>query len=592
MEKARLSSFRRARLLTAAALLTLFTAAAPCPAQGPTLRLDLPGAPYPGTLRPEAPAIARQAVVPLGANLEHLTFLGNFSDRFGRDPAALPGKLDLDGREHPRAATALYAATDGRTLRLEVRCQESEPGSMKSDFDFYFPDDRIEVHLDPAHDHHRFERIALSPGGRLQQWAYTVAENHLSPDRAFREDSSHLKVNAAAHLDTGGWTARFDISLPDTLRSAADWTVLGLNVARYRAVHGEETSLWCPDSNRAWAPLYFGDLYLGAPPALVQSVELGALSWGENSGRLVFAPGAALPRKVSVGTLNYQGVFEEKEYTATTPELAFGFEIDPHELMRSAVVLRLDGREWGRYILGWKRGLLLTHNPTGGFSAPRPLPGEPDYQWKLARYVLDRLPAFRRSPDGLTLLSGDSLRVDLRQADAFAPLAEIIVRRFADDDTRLIAAALILCQSGVMLSSGSGEKVNEPLGPTGTLRCGAAFCNSYADLLCELIRHLPDSAGQPFKAAVLCYKDGPANTWGWPHHWVAGASYRGGLTLLDAELGVFFVNPENGRLATLSELLAHPEWADSSAHGLSEYFRGRPATDFGVRESGDLWMLE
>ncbi len=587
-----ISSFRRRRGFMAVLLMAFPVVVSTGLVQGPNLRQDLPNAPYPGLLRSETPAIASRAVLPLGKDLEHLTFLGNFVDRFGRNPAGLPGKLGLDGALHPRAATALYAATDGRTLRLEVRCQESEPGALKRDFDFYFPDDRLEVHLDPAHDHHRFERIALSPDGQSQQWAYSVAENHLSPDRSVREDSSRLKVSAEAHLDTDGWTARFDICLPDTIRSAADWAVLGLNVARYRAVNGEETSLWCPDSNRAWAPLYFGDLYLGAPPALLQSVELGPLSWGKNSGRIVFAPGAAMPRKVRVATLNYQGVFEEREYTATTPELSFEFAIDPHELMRSELVLGLDGREWGRYVLGWKRGLLLTHNPTGSFSAPRPQTGEADYQWKLARYVLDRLPAFHRSPDGLDLLSGDSLKVDLRQADPFASLAALITRRFADDDTRLAAAALILCQPGVMLSSGSGESVTSPLGPTGTLRCGAAFCNSYADLLCELIRHIPDSSGQPFKAAVLCYKDGPTNTWGWPHHWVAGAAYRGGLTLLDAELGVFFVNPENGRLATLNELLAHPEWADSSAHGLSEYFRGRPASDFGVRESGDLWMLE
>jgi len=517
--------------------------------------------------------------------------MGLFTDRFGRDIASLPGKLGLDGRLYPRAASSLYAASDGKTLRLEVRCQESEPGSMHRDFDFYFPDDRVEVNLDLDHDHHGFERIAVMPDGKLRQWAYTVGENHLTSDRSFREEKSSLNVSAVTHLDTDGWTMRLDISLPDSLLTPGGWAAAGLNVVRYRAVHGEETSMWCPDSNRVWAPLYFGDLYLGAPPAIIESVELGALSWGGNQGRLIFAPGAAFPRLITAATFNYDGVFRQQEYTAQKSGLDFSFEIDPHELMRSAVVISMDGREWGRYVLGWKRGLLLTHHPTGQFAAPRPSPGEPDYQWKLSRYVLDRLPEFRRTPDGLRLVS-DSLEIDLASADPLAPLAELIARRFPDDDTRLAAAALVLCQPGVMVSSGSGERVNEPLGPVGTLRCGAAFCNSYADLLRELVSRIPDSSGQPFKSTVLCYKDGPENTWGWPHHWVAGVSYRGGLTLIDAELGVFFVNPENGRLATLQELAAHPEWADSSAHGIGEYFRGRPLSDFGVRESGDLWMLE
>lgn len=576
--------------LCALVLALLFTVSVSL-AQGPNLRLSLPTAPYPGLLRPESPAVARTGVVPRASSLDDLTFLGLFTDRFGRKIPDLPGKLDLDGKLHPRAASSLYASTDGKTLRIEVRCQESELGMLRRDFDFYFPDDRVEVHLDLDHDHHGFERIAVMPDGKLRQWAYTVGENHLTSDRSFREVESSLNVSVVTHLDTDGWTMRLDISLPDSLLAPGGWAVAGLNVVRYRAVHGEETSMWCPDSNRVWAPLYFGDLYLGAPPAIIESVELGVLSWGENCGRLKFAPGAALPRGMNVATLNYSGVYKQQDYTAQKSGFDFSFEIDPHELMRSAVVISMDGREWGRYILGWKRGLLLTHRPTGRFTAPRPAPGEPDYQWKFSRYILDRLPEFRRTSDGLRLIS-DSLEVDLAAADPLAPLSAMIARRFPDDDARLAAAALLLCQPGVMVSSGSGERVNEPLGPVGTLRCGAAFCNSYADLLSELVSRIPDSSGQPFKSTVLCYKDGPENTWGWPHHWVAGVSHCGGLTLLDAELGVFFVNPENGRLATLRELLANPGWADSSAHGMSEYFRGRPLTDFGVRESGDLWMLE
>ena len=118
-------------------------------AQGATLRLGLPGRNCPGLMRPDVFPVARSAVVPLNPNLDSLTWLGEFRDRWGRAIDSLPGKLGLDGRLHRRAASGLYAATDGRTLRMELRCHEPEPGLMQREFNFYFPDDRVELHLEP-----------------------------------------------------------------------------------------------------------------------------------------------------------------------------------------------------------------------------------------------------------------------------------------------------------------------------------------------------------------------------------------------------------------------------------------------------------
>lgn len=577
------------RMITVAIVLLLHLAAAGS-AQVPNFRQDLPEAPYPGLLRPYAFSIARTGVVPVTAGLDKMVFLGEFKDRFGREIGSLPGKLAVDGKLYARAGTGLYGAFNGRTLRLEVRSSEPDPAAMPSDFDFYFPDDRVELHLDLNHDHYTFERVAVMPNGKTRQWSYIVRENHLAPDRRHTERPGAIVFKTKTSVDTDGWTLTVDISMPDSIVGGRPWTVIGLNAVRYRAVNGEETGMWCPDSNRVWAPLYFGDLYLGAPPALVERVVLGRVNWGENDGELLFKRGG-FPVRVEVGSWNSFGLHEKREFPSDGSICRFSYGIDPRELLRGALSVSLDGREWGRYIFGWRQGLLLTHHPTGKGLVPRPATGEPDYRWKLARYVLDRLPRLERSPDGLNL-SGDGLSLDLASPDPFTPLARYIIDRFEGDDERLVAATLVLCQRGVMVSSGSGERVVQPLGPLGTLRAGAAFCNSYADMLRELICRIEDAGGKPFRACVLCFKDGPVNTGGWPHHWLAGVSYRDGLTLLDSELGTFFVNPENNRLATLRELLAHPEWADSSAHLMSEYFRDRPISDFGVRESGDLWMLD
>ena len=140
-----------------------------------------------------------------------------------------------------------------------------------------------------------------------------------------------------------------------------------------------------------------------------------------------------------------------------------------------------------------------------------------------------------------------------------------------------------------MVSYGTGARLSKIFGGTGIIRNGAAFCGSYGELLRDVVNRMTDSKGSPFKACVVNFKDGPLNTVGWPHHWLAGVAYGGGITLIDAELGIFFVHPDSGKLVTLQDLLEHPDWADRTSYGLSEYFRNRSIGDFCVREFGDLW---
>jgi hypothetical protein len=100
---------------------------------------------------------------------------------------------------------------------------------------------------------------------------------------------------------------------------------------------------------------------------------------------------------------------------------------------------------------------------------------------------------------------------------------------------------------------------------------------------------MKDSGGNQFNACVVNFKRGPSDTLGWPNHWVGGVAYGGGITLIDAELGMFFIDPDSGHLVTLQQLIEQPELAERTAHGLSEYFKNRPLGDFYVREYGDLW---
>ncbi|HUU29139.1 MAG TPA: hypothetical protein VM123_15135 [archaeon] len=556
-------------------------------AQGATLRLNYADLRGYRALRPARFEIANIGRVKYGKTLDRLNYLGEFVNRYGENPDSLPPKLGIDGSLQARAKTRLSAAAIPGKLRLTVACQEPEPERMASEFDGYYPDDRVEILLDLNHDHQTFFLISVLPTGQSRIEGFEVRENHLSWDRNFKALDQPLEVKSQTTHDSAGWTLTADIDLSGAPGAVHPWMAVGFNAARYRGVNGEEITMWCPDSNKVRAPLYFGDLYLGEPPLVVSSVDLGMVCWGENQG-VLRSQGARTEVSLGVTSRNYREIYNQETFVFKNGICNLIYKIDPHELMRSNLALSLDNMPWGSYEFGWKGGLLLTHRPGMRGNAGKPGAGENDYYWKFCRCLLARLPVLSRSDDGLSLV-GESIRVDLRANDALSALASILSERFETDEERLAGAALLLCQEGVMVSSRTGELLSHPLGGLGILRVGAAFCNSYAELLRDLVNLMRDSSGQPFKACVVNYKDGPVNTFGWPHHWVAGVAYRGGITLLDAELGVFFVNPKTGRLATLQELLRNPELAEYTSHGLSEYFRNRKSEDFWVREAGDLW---
>lgn len=558
--------------------------------QMPNLRVGVTDDPFPGAMRPDTFRILKIGQIPLTADLENTQPLGAFRSRLGKTPEELGAKLGIDGRLHPRASTHLSAASTRTHLRLVIRCQEPHPQEMAQALDTYFPDDRIDVLLDLDHDHHRFTRISVIPRGESSQQTYQVHENHLAWDRGHRKIEGRIAYEHESEVDQAGWTLTLDVELPRI--EDKPWHVVGLNVVRYRGVGGEETTMWCPDYNRVSAPLYFGDLYIGDAPAQVAAVSLGTVCWGKNKGSMEISASDS-QTQLTVGSRNYKKRIWSKNFDLDGTGGEFEYYLDPHDLMYGAIDLSLNGNLWGSYHVGWKRGLLLTHRP-GAFQGEEPTPkpnlGEEDYYWKFARYLLDRIPEFERSLWGMRLESKElMIPMEYAQNDPVKEIARCLMRLFQTDEERLAAAALILCQKGMMVSSGTGARLSKIFGGTGIIRNGAAFCGSYGELLRDVVNQMTDSNGKPFRAVVVNFKDGPVNTFGWPHHWLAGVAYGGGITLIDAELGTFFIHPESGKLVTLQELLEHPEWAERTSYGLSEYFRDRPIEDFYVREFGDLW---
>ena len=273
--------------------------------QTPNMRVQFTDDPFPGAMRPDTFEVLRVGQIPSAEDLDKLHPLGEFLSRLGKTSEELGNKLGIDGKLHPRAATRLEAAATRTHLRLVVHSREPHPRKMSRHLDTYFPDDRIDVFLDLDHDHHRFNRISVTPQGESSQQAYQVHENHLAWDRGHRKIEGSLVYHHEARIEDGGWTLQLDVELPRSSNNpAAPWQVIGLNVVRYRGVGGEETTMWCPDFNRVAAPLYFGDLYFGEPPVQVKAVTLGTVSWGRNKGRLVI-DSISRELKLKVTSRNY-----------------------------------------------------------------------------------------------------------------------------------------------------------------------------------------------------------------------------------------------------------------------------------------------
>ena len=568
----------------------------PVYAQVATLRMNFDDDVFPGAMRPKEFSVNRTGSIPWSNKTSGETVsLGDFLTRQGARPENMEKKLDIDGGLHGRSSTTLSASADPSTLYLVIQCNEPFPGKMTKKLDTYFPDDRIDVFLDMNHDHYSFTRISVMPDGYSEQTSYRVRENHLNWDQNHSKTDDKLDFSSTCSRNERGWTLNLDVRLPPRSnedRSDASWRVIGLNVVRYRSVGGEEVTMWCPDYNRVAAPMYFGDLYLGDPPVMVSSVALGTVCRGLNEGKLTFKK-STKGLEIEAGSYNHLGLFSSEKFHAEMTKCNFLWTFDPRDILFGSLLLKINGVLWGSYEFGWSRGLLMTLDPgmdEGVSASKKPSPGEKDYYWKYSRYILDRLPEFNRTQDGLGLKTSSGLFIDLKNSSsALDKLAQIIMETFHSEEERIVGAALLLCQEGLMVSSGTGERLSQRFGGPGILRIGAAFCSSYSELLRDVVNRMKDDRGNSFRACVVNCKRGPADTFGWPNHWVVGVAYHSGITIIDAELGLFFIQPDNGRLVTLQQLIERPELAEQTAYGFSEYFLKRPIEDFHVREYGDLW---
>jgi hypothetical protein len=561
------------------------------------------------------------------------------------DPAAtLPGWPDC-GRA---VLTEVLAAYDATNLYVRVICDEPRPDRMRLDGPDLWRNDHVAVCIDPRHDHWRFCQLTVLPDGRMESVWKTVHTGFVPGDLATREEPGPGGVKVRAERSADRWIV--DVTAPWAALGVEDvgpGRCVGLNVNRWRTVGCDQVTQWSPTFGLVHDARCFGDLYLGAPVAILQEVQLGGPNWGTNCGYARFV--ASRPFRVWVERDESTEPIDPRP--ATLQADSFGralyrlaYRIDPRDIMRGRMTLRWGGvagpgggsTSSASFVFGWKRSVLLTHAAGRGPSADssageesmpvalrlallpegswhgaqmaegaahcagdrpwhlsphgnrpaRPEDGAaPDFFARMCDYLLARLPGFRRE-GGRYLVSQDGLRVDLLGPDPLTPMARAVAERIDGQADQLAACALVLCQPQVLISSGSRARASASTNPASVLWTGGTFCDTYSMILAELVDRMAALQGWKIRSGIVYMLRPEGAALEWPNHFWAGVWLNHGVTILDAELGRFFYRRDGRTLAALDDMFEDPSLAEASGIGLSDYFRLHTRADVVIRGLG------
>ncbi len=537
---------------------------------------------------------------------------GVLLERAGEDPwaslvplgeMAWPGGTDVDPAEelpgwpdNPRAApTQVLAAYDVTSLYLRVVCDEPHLERIRQDSEDLWRNDHVALHIDPQHDHWRFCQLTILPDGRMESAWNTLHSGFVPADLAARREPGPGPAGIAVRTrrEPGRWEV--DVTVPWRslgLEALSAGQCLGLNVSRWRTVGCEQMMQWSPTLGLAHDARLFGDLYLGAPAAILQEIQLGGPNWGPNRGCAKFVASrpfqAWVEREGSVEPIEAAPAqLQANQYGLARYELAY--RIDPRDIMRGRLTLKWADADGGRtvssasFVFGWKRSVLLTHTAGRDGRPERPVDGAaPDFFARMCDYLLARLPRYHRE-GGRYLAADGTERIDLLGPDPLAPMARAVVERIEGQADRLAACALVLCQAQVLISSGTWAGAGARGNPGSILWTRGTFCDTYSMMVAELAARVAALQGRPIKTGLVYMLRPEGASLEWPNHFWGGLWLGHGITILDAELGRFFYRQDGRTLATLDDLFDDPSLAEASGIGLGDYFRLHSRKDVVIR---------
>lgn len=227
---------------------------------------------------------------------------GKLDDSCWKNAAILDDFQTTNGK---KAAPAKYKTTaqivyDDQYLYIGIYCEEpdiegiSEKAFLPDDYNNILRDDRIEVYIDPAHDHQNVLNYVVNPSGAtLDQKIYRGIQYSKSSNTDLTWNSKWV---AKVHKGDNFYSVEYAIDISRIReKQISKGTTFGFNICRARTERGKEIN-WGPGNTEvrnlqqlsAWKyvhdqiigsvntwhePIMYGDLIFGEQPVKVDKIN-------------------------------------------------------------------------------------------------------------------------------------------------------------------------------------------------------------------------------------------------------------------------------------------------------------------------------
>jgi len=516
-----------------------------------------------------------------------------FTPGGGAESALQEGLLDLFGQKGDRDGS-VQVGWDEEGLRVCVHVRGVHMDSLEARD---LAVERVHIAVDTAHGHTHFHHFLATAAGERRLWRehssgiqrlfkHLATENHA-------EDEELIDPSWIARLEPrgDGYEALFQISW-EALGIEECPPVMGLNAwVEGRTPYYEQVFLVPPRWQQPADPFSFADVYLTRSPAALREIDLGVLTWGRNTGRVVLANASPQDVRVTLQAENHLGmcrrITRSAEVPATVPaggEIAveFPFFVSPEEKMtsgsRQQVVLQVQHDGACIFRGSWN----VTYcQPLSAYQrygravakAANPRPGDADFLDKKTRYICSRIPQFQRlttrdgaASDFVLRAEDGSVEFNLMEAGVLDRMAEYVHALFDNDVDRILGICYLSHAPDVARHMSGGHRIMNGAGPLSVMRGnfagGGGNCGYHSRVFAGMAAHLR-IGGKPLTAHTVAI-------WG---HCIAAVSHRGTQVLMDADVGHFMMTPDGTDLATIEEFRVNPSTLCTAGPGdIARYY--------------------
>ena len=413
--------------------------------------------------------------------------------------------------------------------------------------DLWYYNSHFVFRFDFKHDHQHQYVIAVDHDGGILHTAYTLSLPSEEKNVLFKTELDVPDYNIRAK------PGRLEIPL-DIIES----DIIGIDVTAVLGDNPVHSTSLCEFN----APLYFADLYLEKIPK-VKGINFHYPEWDLHHIKIDTKTEEPLIKtsflKNNFETINkYHVPCKFDAIAKWNPTLAG----DP--------LLKISVDKWeATFPVSFDHGIIPRDLLGKKEDAIRPATDDPDFNEKMRKYYLAKLPNFKRVVDNGYYLISDEHKIDLLGENVIEELNDIIKDAFDNPTDALCGISALIGSAAGVLHSTPYSRVCSQIHPNDMFALGKGFCGDVANLLGLMAEKIAPHYGLKWKSYYA----------GLSGHVVCAIKWDKEFYILDPMVGKFFYTLDNTRLATLKEMQRTAEITYrvdcyNQAHG-HEFYVGR-----------------